>query len=221
MKNGSFMACSAALVAMLFAVPASADTTAPARIGVGVTAGSLGIGPEVSYAITKQLAVRGNITFLDISHTFNSGDVSYNGSAHLGSGGLMLDYHPGGSGWFLSAGARVNKNKVRANATPPSSATINGTYYTSAQVGTLNATADFAPLAPTLSAGYSGQLKHGLHFGIEAGAMFGGGARMQPITASGGGIAQADLDQERANLQNDVNKYKVYPILQLSLGYRF
>lgn len=45
--------------------------------------------------------------------------------------------------------------------------------------------------------------------------------RLRDFTASGGGVAAADLEAERLSLQKDVDGYKVYPILQLTLGYRF
>lgn len=193
----------------------------PSKVAVGVTAGSLGVGPEASVTVGRDVAVRSNVTFLNFSRNFDSDDVTYGGRVKLASVGLMLDYHIGGSGFFLSGGARLNRNKANAFATPTSSTFIGDREYTPAQIGTLNASADFAPIAPVLTTGYSGRLTKGLKFGIEAGAMFMGGARFSPVTASGGGVQQADLSIERDRLKGDVSKYKVFPILQLSLGYHF
>lgn len=191
------------------------------RISVGVTAGTLGIGPEVSYRASEKIAVRGNITFFSISRDFDSDDVTYSGKVKLKSGGLMLDFHPGGSGFRISAGARVNGNRAEVVATPTAPVTINGTTYSPAQIGTLRGRGDTKSLAPVLTIGYGGRAKSGIAFGVEAGAMFQGAVRVQPFTASGTGVAAADLASEQRSLQDDVRRFKVYPVLQLSLGYRF
>jgi len=216
----------AAQVTVATAPATVTDNAAPAtpakiaRFGLGVTGGSLGIGPEISYAINRHFDVRGNITFLSFSHSF-SGDQNYKGSAVLGSGGLMIDYHIAGGGFRISAGARIDGNKARLVGTPSDGATLNGTSYSAAQIGTLRANADFATVAPTVTLGYGGTLKRGLKLGVELGAMFSGSAHMKPITASGGGVAEADLQAERQRIQDKINPYKVYPILQFSVGYRF
>lgn len=133
----------------------------------------------------------------------------------------MLDYHVGGGGFRLSAGARIDGNRAKLVGAPTSTIALNGTTYSPQQIGTLHARADFATVAPTVTIGYAGTLKHGLKFGIEAGAMFSGSAHIKDITASNGGVAAADLDGERQRIQDQVNDYKVYPILQFSVGYRF
>jgi len=235
------IALTATVAATAFATPAFADETTPttvaataaaeapapvagpakvARIGLGVTGGSLGIGPEISYALNRNFDIRGNATFFSISHGF-SGAMGYKGSAVLGSGGLMIDYHIAGGGFRISAGARINHNKARVAGTPANGATLNGTSYSAAQIGTLRANADFATIAPTVTFGYAGNLGHGFKLGIEAGAMFSGSAHLKPFTATGVGVADADLQAERQRIQDKINPYKVYPILQISVGYRF
>lgn len=187
----------------------------------GITGGSLGVGPEASYALSRHFDLRGNITFLDFSHRFHSGGIPYYGEAHLGSGGLMLDYRPFGGGFFLSAGARLNKNKLRANSTLSGSVVVNGVTYTASRIGTLKGYGDFHPVAPTVSLGYSGTLRRGFKLGIEAGAMFMGGARVYPFSYTGTNVSASRLETQRASLQRNIDKYQVYPILQLTAGYRF
>lgn len=214
------MLSASVVAAALNAAPALAKGE-PSKASVGITAGSLGVGPEGSVTVRGDVAVRANATFLNVSRNFNSDDLTYGGRVKLGSIGFMLDYHVAGSGFVLSGGARINKNKIYATVTPADDIDFGSNFYTPAQVGTLDTHADFKPIAPTFTVGYSGHLRKGVKLGIEAGAMFMGGARVKPITASGGGIAAADLEAERQSLQSDVSKYKVYPVLQLSVGYHF
>ncbi len=187
----------------------------------GVTGGSLGVGPEVSYAINRYVGVRGNITFLNVSHDFHSGGLPYHGEAHLGSGGLMLDFRPFGGGFFISGGARLNKNKLRAKSTFNGVIVIDGVTYTSSRTGTLLGYADFPAVAPTFTFGYAGTLRRGIKVGIEAGAMFMGSGRVYPFTNTGPTVSPSRLEAQRAGLQRELDKYEVYPIVQLTAGYRF
>lgn len=209
---------------LIVAIAASVSAPAMAedgKIGVGVTGGTLGIGPEVSFAASDTVAIRANATFLSVSRGFDSSDIDYDGTAKLGSYGLMFDYHIGGGGFRLSAGGRINKNRAEVAATPNGPVGINGKTYQPSAVGTISGRAEFKSFAPALTLGYAGNLRKGLKFGFEAGAMFQGAARVTSFKASGGGVLAADLEAERLSLQDDVDDFKIYPILQLSLGYRF
>ena len=209
----------AALAASALAAPAFAQTATP--FTVGVTAGSLGVGPEVSYDFNPKLSVRGNATFLGISHSFSTSDLNFTGNVSLASGGLAVDYKPFGGGFFLSAGARIDGNRLSASATPTGPVTINGVSYTPAQVGTLSDHAHFASVAPTVSLGYRFHPTRHVVFGLEAGAMFMGSAQIDTPTYTGTQISAADLQAERVKIQSAVSKFQTYPILQASLGYRF
>ncbi|AUW59515.1 hypothetical protein C1T17_16960 [Sphingobium sp. SCG-1] len=192
-----------------------------ARVTVAVTGGSLGVGPEVAYRATKKIGLRGNATFLSFSQSFGSNDLDYDGKVKLRSGGVMVDIYPFDGGFRISAGGRSNGNKGRVVATPNGPVTINGTIYTPAQVGTLSGKAGPKNFAPMLTVGYGGGIRPGLAFGVDAGAMFQGTVRLHDFTASNAMIRPQDIEAERRDLQDDIDGYKVYPVLQFSLGYRF
>jgi hypothetical protein len=216
MRISSLAAASA--VAMLLCAPASASETS--GFSAGVTGGTLGIGPEVGYRFSDMFGVRANATFLNISRGFESDDIEYRGKVKLGSGGVMLDVYPFGGGFRVSGGARINGNKGRVRATPTAPVEINGTTYTPAQIGTLTGRAEVKDFAPALTLGYGGGLRSGFVFGVEAGALFQDKVRIKRFTSTGT-VALPDLEAERLSIQDDVDDYKVYPILQLTLGYRF
>lgn len=210
-----------AALATTVSASAYAEDGGSAPFSVGITGGSLGIGPEVGYRFSEKLGVRANATFLNISHEIDSSGINYDGKAKLKSGGVMLDLYPFGGGFRVSGGVRINGNEARAVATPTQNVTVGGTSYTPAQVGTLRAETDINNLAPTLTIGYGGGLSRGITFGIEAGAMFQGSVKIKNVVSSTGAIAQADLDREARSIEDDIDGFKVYPVLQLSLGYRF
>lgn len=211
--------------------PALETTTRPTsdtdsgRFRVGLTAGTLGIGPEIGYRANRTVGLRANATFLSFSHSVKSNNVRYDGKANLKSGGVMLDLHPFGGGFFLSAGARINGNNGRLRATPQSTTTIGSTAFTPAQIGTISGRAKVKDVAPQLTLGYGGGLHRGLSFNVEAGALFQGAVRVRDFS-SNGTLANdprfiAELEKERVSTQRKVDDYKVYPILQVGLKYRF
>jgi hypothetical protein len=65
------------LLILIIGGPAAARSREPAGFSIGVTGGTLGIGPEIAYRFSETLGVRGNATFLSISHGLNSGDIHY------------------------------------------------------------------------------------------------------------------------------------------------
>ncbi len=207
--------------AALLATGSAATAQDAGRFRLGVTGGTLGIGPEAGYRFSKSVGLRANATFLSVSHGFDSDDVDYDGKVKLKSGGAMVDVFPFGGGFFISGGARINGNKGRVVATPTGPQEIGGRVYTPAQIGTLRGRAETKNFAPQLTLGYSGGMQRGFTFGTEVGALFQGRVRLPALTASNSGINPADLEAERADLQDDIDDYKVYPILQLRIGYRF
>lgn len=215
----------------LGSAPALANDT-DHRVNVGVTAGTLGIGPELGFRLNETFGVRGNVTFFSLSHHVNSDDVRYDADFKLRSGGAMLDVYPFDSGFRISGGFRLNGNKVRGVGRPNDGLNfeIGGTVYTAEDIGELRAESDINDIAPALTLGYSGNLTNNVTLGIEAGALFQGSVEVKPLTITGicatstvGPCAdlRADLEAERLSLNEDIEDYKVYPILQLTLGYRF
>lgn len=217
--------------ALLSAVPAVAQDEG-GHLYAGITGGTLGIGPEVGYRLNETIGVRASASFLGVSHEIDSDDVTYDGSFDLESYGAMVDLYPFGGGFRVSGGFRINNNRASADAEPTGGTfTFNGVDYdTTTQVTSARTRAQVDDFAPALTIGYAGGKRSGFVFGVEAGALFQGSAKIDPITitgtcadptAPGCGTIVADLEAERRDVQDDVDDYKVYPILQLTVGYRF
>lgn len=210
--------------ALAITTPAVAQDTTAGSTTVGVTGGTLGIGPEAAVRISENVGIRGNLTFFGYSHDAESDGVDYDGKLKLASGGLMLDFHPFQNGFRLSAGARISDNKVRLRAKPTESVEIGDETYTPEEVGTLSGNVKANSFAPTLTVGWAGGAARGLNFGIEAGGMFHGSPKVKSLKATGLLASdpdfQEELRRETDELEDDVD-YKIFPIVQISLGYRF
>jgi len=223
MKIAACLLTAAGLAASPVAAQDAGDDRAV--FSMGVTGGTLGIGPEVGARFSDTVGVRANATFLGVNASFDSDDIEYDGNLRLRSYGLMLDLYPMGGHFRISGGARINRNRVRVEATPTATVEVGDDAYTPAQIGTLRGRAEVKTFAPALTLGWSGLRRRGFNFGFDAGVLFQGGARVREFTASGSAQTdatfRADLERERLELQDDVDDYKLYPIVQFTIGYRF
>jgi hypothetical protein len=215
----------AALAAGLVATPALAQNKG-SSVGVGVTGGTLGIGPEVNFR-SDNFGVRGSATFFSFSRGVDSDGIEYDGDLKLRSFGGSLDLYPLGGGFRVSGGVRVGKNRVELLAQPgaTTSVQVGDVNYTGAQIGTLSGEVRANKVAPTLTIGYGSGVGSGFSFGIDAGAMFQGSPKVRRLVATGpistNAAFQTQLANERREIEDDIDNFKVYPILQLGLGYRF
>jgi hypothetical protein len=197
---------------------------APEGGHVAISAGTLGIGPEVGYRFGT-FGVRGSATFFSFSKDVDSDDINYDGKLKLKSYGASVDIYPSSGGFRISPGARISRNRVELVATPTAAVEIGGTTYTPAQVGTISGEVRGKNFSPTLTVGYGNDGGTGFYFGADAGALFQGSPRVRQLKTTGllatDATFQANLLKERQSIEHDIGRFKVYPILQLALGYRF
>lgn len=214
-------------IALLAATMLLAAGTAAAEEGslsVGVSGGTLGISPEVGYRFNRAFGVRANGGFFNYDRTEDIDDVEYDGELKLKSFGVMADLYPFGGSFRLSAGLRSNKNRIDL-MTDDASVEIGDETFTSAEFGTLRGRVDFKKTAPAVTLGWGGKLKKGFTVGFEAGVMMQGAPKMS-LTSEGGTLSDdedflAELEQERADAEDDADDFKLWPILQLHFKYRF
>lgn len=220
MKSLSLAAIAAALVAS----PAIAQQES-SGFTAGVTAGSLGVGPEAGYRINKTIGVRASASFLDVSHDFSIDDIDYRGKIGLESYGAMVDVYPFNGSFRVSGGFRIDENRVNLTATPSTNVTVGDLTFTPTEVGTLSGSVDAKKFAPVLTVGYAAGLTKGLKVGIDGGVMFQGKPEAQNLRTTGmladNSIFTAELEKERQKINKDMEDFKYYPVLQLSLFYAF
>ena len=187
-----------------------------------------GFGGEVAKLLTGHVAARVGGSFFSVNTTKSQSDISYDASLKLHTFSALIDLSPSRRGSFhVTGGLVTNPLTISATGQPSSSGTfkINGTTYTSSQVGTLTAEGKFPGASPYAGLGFGTPASHGgaLKLLFDLGAVIGKprilltstGAASNPQLAS-------DLQAQEAKTQHDVRKYlKVYPVVSLGLGYRF
>ncbi len=211
---------------MLAAAPALAQE---ARVTAGITSGTLGTGPQLEVRLNETVGVRADAAFLRsdfIDVEADSDDIAFDGPVRMRSGGAMVDLYPLGGGFRLSAGLRISAMRAKLKATPTTNVTIGARTVTPIQVGTLSADYRLRDWAPAATIGFAGKLARRLVASVDAGILFHGAPHIRNLRSEGGTLSAdpsfaVDLERERMLIENDVDDYKFYPVIQAALSYRF
>jgi hypothetical protein len=198
--------------------------------GVALTAkvGSTGVGADLTIGLARSLNLRLGAQAWTRSETRTEQEIEYDADLKLVSGELLLDVHPGGRGFRISGGAIVNGNEVTAVSTENAVYTINGVRYPVGLVGRLEGRVDTNTLAPYLGIGWGNAVAAGgpWRFAIDAGAFYQGKPKVSltahpliPILLPE--RFEQDLEAERQDIEDDLDSYRVYPVVSLGVSYRF
>ncbi len=201
---------------------------APADTSLGVRAGTLGGGVELSHAFSQRTGVRLDIDGYNRTQSSTQDNIQYDMKLKLQTGSLLGDWYPFAGNFRISAGAMFNGNKFTLKGQPTGgSYTINGVTYTAAQVGSLDATVDFNKGAPYFGIGYGRPINSGLSLIFDLGVMFQGSPHSN-ITATCGAATptqcaalQSDAAAEQSKLDDSLHNFKYYPVVSLGLAYTF
>jgi hypothetical protein len=211
----------AALVAAIAMLAASAAHSQE----VYVQGGSLGAGAGVAMPITSWAGVHAELEGFGFSHSLNVDGNQYDGHLTLLQGGLYLDLFPfSSSGFRVTAGALINDDQLQAHAVPNADGNYKiGNDYVPAVGSAPSATATLPRVMPYLGIGYGHKpVTKGFGLTFDLGVAYG----RPRVSYSVPQIytlftTQANIDQEEQNLDNKVDRYKLYPVAQIGLTYRF
>jgi hypothetical protein len=215
-----------AAVAALSALPVVASAqTGP--FALGVNAGTPGLGLEAQFRVNDSLVVRGGGDWLSYTRDETYSGVDYDGKLKAATAGLFADFHPGGSPFMLSAGAYLGERKIDLDAQPTGNVEIGGATFTPAQVGRIEGKAEMSSLQPFVGLGFDNTFTSNSGWGFRA--LLGVSFSKEPdvsLQATGGTFSndptfQARLRQEEADLQNDADDFKYYPVVQIGVTRRF
>ncbi|WP_428312141.1 hypothetical protein [Hydrocarboniphaga sp.] len=244
-KLNKGMWASLTLVATISAAaPAHAETP---PIAAGFRVGTLGIGAEGTIGVNDYINVRVPFNLFSYSDSRNEDGIDYDGKLKLQSFGAQVDVHPFKGSFFLSAGLFANGNKLKLHASDPTGEEeydIGDATYVSdtSDPLDLNARMKFNSVAPYAGLGWGNPIlgDRNLYFRLEIGAYFQGAGKID-MKATGSAknqdddsasfkvdgdtpeamLFQANLEQERSDLEGDIKDFKIYPAISLAIGYRF
>ena len=169
--------------------------------------------------------MRANATFLGVGRDEEIDDIDYDGDLDLNSFGALLDWYPTGGGFRVSIGGRINNTEIGIVGRPATSVTVGDTTYAPEQIGSLSGTVTTDDFAPQLTIGYGGTLAKGLTLGAEIGVLWQGQPQIDNLRATGLLAStpqlQVDIEREQQEIENELDDYELWPILQVEFLYRF
>ena len=198
----------AAAAALCGAGAASAQT---AYGQIGTTGLTLGYAHHFS-----NFNLRGDINFLDYSRNFDAGSVKYDGKLKFSSVGLFADYFVA-SQFRLTGGLFLGRDKINARGVAkPGSDVLPGEWVE----GEIRSK-DVRPYLG-IGWGFGPQAGKGLSFAADLGASYGAYSTDYKVSPGMQAYWGDDrVQKERRELDDEVSKYKWYPVIRIGATYRF
>jgi hypothetical protein len=200
-----------ALVGLLLAAAGSVQAA-----GIGVRAGTTGVGADIAWSIAPTLSARVGYSGLKFNHDIDTDTVRYDADLKLSNFNTLLDFSPLGP-FRITGGFIFNDNKydVRGNPGVGGGASINGTVKAGKSA------------APYLGIGFGNVSGMGINFYADLGVMFMGSPRAT-LTANCGSLTGASCTNlqnqaaaEQARLEDELKRLKHYPVLNIGLTVGF
>ena len=223
----------AALVLACLAVPtvSSADN---ADFAIALRGGTPGVGLDLDLGISPSFGLRVGFAGFNVSRTIDTSDVDYDGRLKLRTVTGLLDWYVFEGGFHLTAGIAGNGTKLDVVGEPSQgSYTINGTTYSSSQLGSLNGQLKFGnSVSPYVGLGWGNPAGEGsrFHFLFDVGAIYGGtptvslSAQCGPAAPPGSALCneiQSNVTTEQQKLVSKADILRWYPVVSLGIAVRF
>lgn len=210
-----------ACVLLLAASPAA---LADNDFGLGVKAGTLGLGVEATWRPLPYIDLRIGANRYDYEDDGSQAGVNYDATLNLDSLYGTANFRFPLSPFRVTAGMFSNGNELNMVSADSLTFDIGGTTYTSAEVGTLRSTTSFSDTAPYFGFGYDFGLLGKVGLSLDFGVLW----QDEPVVTltSDGLLAsdpqfQAALEAERQELQDEVKDYKAWPVVTLGFVVNF
>jgi hypothetical protein len=199
-----------------YAVMAAALTAAGSAqaFGVGVRAGTTGLGADVAWGIAPTLSARLGYSGGSFGYDVDTDQVNYDGDVKLSNVNALLDFAPLGPLFRISGGFIFNDNKVDVRSTNLPGGSLSGSIKPDRSA------------APYLGIGYGRVSGMGVNFYADLGIMFQGSPRVSlnaNCNAPGAACTalQNQVAAEQVRLQDEVDRFKYYPVLNIGLTIGF
>ena len=193
----------------------------PLGAALTLQAGSLGFGVEVVKNVLPDLNARvgGNFFSYGLNQTNKDYDVQYDAKLRLQSFSLLADWHGLPGGFFLSAGAYINNNRIEASGVSTVDYTYGGSVYTPEDLGDLKVDVNFSKISPYVGLGLGNPVKEPgrIGFVLNVGTLYHNAPRVR-VTATG--MVEPTAKQQ-PDIENDVKDFRFFPVVSFGLSYSF
>lgn len=214
------------LKAMLAAIALLATGAAAADFGVGIKAGTLGLGLEARWdPPVPWFDVRAGLNSYDYSDSGGYASVNYDATLALDNYYLSANFKFPLSPFRLTLGAFSNGNEIQLVSQDTGGADFNigGTSFSAADIGALQSVTSFSSTAPYAGVGFDFELFGKAGLNLDFGVLWQGDPAVT-LDFTGPGASQAlaqAIETERLELEDDMSDYKAYPVVSLAFVYNF
>ncbi|MCH9650475.1 MAG: hypothetical protein K0U98_19735 [Deltaproteobacteria bacterium] len=218
-------------LALTLSVFPSGDSQA--EVSLGLKAGSLGVGPEISVPLGQRLNFRGGLFVYDLDVDYTASGVAYEGNIQLQNVLVLVDWHPSGGSFRLSAGLAWNDNSIEGEASLDDLVGLENPFDPLISLGTFRGETKVDPVAPYLGFGW-GKAGHsassGWGFSADIGVLLHGKPEVELSIADSPILVllpelrpfvELLLEVEELELEQEIDSYQYFPVVSLGVSYRF
>ncbi len=199
-------------------------------VNAALKVGTLGIGAEAGVGLSDDIAFRGGVNLFRYSFDSTIGDIDYDMETTFKNVSLLLDWHPFGGAFRLSGGIYLNGNEIDVDGTyrqdklPPEFLQNPGL----TGLARVKGTVDFNAVSPYLGLGWvSNHGRKGWGVAFDAGVLFQGSPNVSDLYLETPPGLQTPiesiifLDEQRKEIEDDLDQFQYYPSLSLTVNYNF
>lgn len=209
---------------LLLGLALAAGARADDNLWLGVKAGTLGLGVEGAWRPLPWLDLRAGINSFEYDHDGSEAGIDYDSTLDLQTYYATANFRMPLSPFRFTAGVFDNGNELELVSTDSGPIEVGGTTFPADAVGTLSGLASFDDVAPYAGIGFDFGLFDKVGLNLDLGVLFQGDPDV--VLSSDGTLAndptfRQALEDERAELEEDVDRYKLYPVASLTFTVQF
>lgn len=197
------------------------------NVALGAKVGTLGLGGELTIGLGRYLNLRGGGSWAGFSLTRKIDDVDYEFDFDMLVFPVMLDIHPFDNNFRISGGVIFNSRaRAELTAAPDRDIKIGDNKYPSVIIGNLSGSIETGRrAAPYVGIGFGNAVGKDatLSFAFDLGVCF--QTYDVFLTADGSAMDlprfKDDLRKEQEKIQEEVDDFKIYPVLAFGMAYYF
>jgi hypothetical protein len=201
---------------------------------LSLDAGSLGFGGTLSWRFSDHFGGRAGVNYLKLTEDGDTIEgIAYNSEMRLMSEPIAVDFYPwADKAWRVTLGVLLNQNEVTGEVPNPGApgtiVQIGGNGYdVFNDLGSLSLTVDQLAVSPYLSVGGEFYLDDAERWSVggEIGVAYTGSPdasiSIGNAATAGNATFQADRAAEESQVEDELDKFQLYPIVKVYVGFTF
>lgn len=202
------------------------------QVSLGLTAGTLGFGVNISKPINNFTSVRFNMNKFNLNVTDDSRFSSVlksNKKYNFNTKGLLLDFHL--LQLRFTGGLYLNKNTITYRSKPKGKQAIvfNGKRYGIEKIVKVDSTISFNTISPYVGLGWGNNgNKDGWNLSLDIGLMYHGKPKIDIAVKTKKGLPSvitdainSSLEVEKRKQEKKLSDFPFYPVIMIGMSYSF